>query len=97
VQNDLPLLCLYPAKEKAGGNRLDGAHAARSQLNVNSFGALVVANDFTALEDARDQVKTALAKRAEDIYFQTGEVLEVSKRVVWWVDTYFFETYIRNI
>jgi hypothetical protein len=94
IKNDLPKVFVLPGKETGGENALMGG---TSQMVKQRFIVMIAADNSIdptePLEDTRELVKTALIgykpfAQAGPIRFVEGSILDVSKRVIWWIDTY---------
>ena len=98
MQYDLPIAFVYAGKETASDSDVINAV---SQLSPRSFSILIAAKNSDGesepLEDIRDQIKTALLgyqidEEHDHIAYAEGDVIDVSKRLIWWKDT--FETWV---
>lgn len=96
VKHDLPIAFIYTADENANQNDLIGGV---SQQVPKRFSVMIAAQniDLTAgteaLEDVRADIMTALLGFQIDdnhspINYESGKILDASKRLMWWVDTY---------
>lgn len=94
IASDLPVAFVYAGKEVALKSETINASNQLSPVRVH---VLVAAKNTDGidepLEDLRDQIKAALVGYQIDIQhdpmqFVEGDIVDVSKRVIWWKDTF---------
>lgn len=96
IESETPTCFVHPVDEIAQSNDVLGG---TSQHIVVTFATIVAAKninectDVEELEDARDDVKSALIGYRPDINHDfvqhvKGDILEVTANIIWWRDTY---------
>jgi len=94
ISYDLPIAFVYPGKEMATQSELINA---TSQLSPARIQILIAAHNTDGnsepLEDVRDQIKNALIgwqidSEHDHFKFIEGDIVDVSKRFIWWKDSY---------
>lgn len=102
ISANCPSVYVHPVSENPQTSQLiTGVH----QDVEERFAVLIAAQNIQAasepLEDARDEIKTALvgfqpSADHDYIEFVSGEVVDVDKGVIWWRDIYKTTTVIRG-
>lgn len=102
VQNAIPVAFVYPIKEEATRSQTVGVTMQRMP---RQFGVIIASANSDGvdepLEDVRDQVRSALTgwwpdSAHEPIEYVSGEVIEVSTRLIWWRDIFITYTFNRG-
>jgi hypothetical protein len=102
INTGLPIAFIYSKKENATASELINK---TSQRVHKRFCVIIAAENSDGvsepLEDVRDQIRAALTGWQPDVThdpceFVDGEVLDVSKRMIWWYDTYITFNYNRG-
>jgi len=99
---EVPAAFVHPFADQAGGNTLDNDVAQRvGAMFVVQIVARTSSDSAEPLEDARDAIRSALlgwqGEYHEPIEYVRGEVIDVSKQIIWWRDIYVVGTYIRSL
>ncbi len=94
ISYELPMVFVYAGKETATENQLINA---TSQALYSRFHVVIAATNSTEslepIEDIREQIRAAFddwqpSANLAPVTFVEGDVIEISKRLIWWKETY---------
>ena len=93
VDNDLPICFVYTKEETSEANeQVNGVLQQAGKTFAVMYACQAASDESEPLEDLRDAVKAALMGWSPDpdnispISYEKGNILDTSKRVVWWID-----------
>jgi len=94
ISKELPIAFIYAGKEIAMKSETINKTNQPSPVRVHILIAAQNTDGITEpLEDIRDQIKAALVgyqinAQLDPMQFVEGDIVDVSKRLIWWKDTY---------
>ena len=102
ISANCPSVFVHPVSETPRDSQLiSGVNQDVEQRFAVLIAAQNIQSDSEPLEDARDEIKTALigyqpSADQDYIEFEGGEVIDVDKGVIWWRDIYKTITTVRG-